>query len=87
MATCEVCGNDYWMTFEVHTTGGGVHTFDSFECAAQRLAPVCEHCGCRILGHGVEASGQFFCCAHCARRSNVAVAAELRDTVGAHPGA
>lgn len=85
MATCEVCGNDYWMSFEVRTVGGGVHVFDSFECAAQRLAPQCEHCGCRILGHGVEASGRFFCCAHCARHSDVAVAAELRDAVGAHP--
>ncbi|TDD79755.1 Prokaryotic metallothionein [Saccharopolyspora karakumensis] len=86
MGTCEVCGNEYWMSFEVRTVGGGVHTFDSFECAAQRLAPQCEHCGCRILGHGVEASGRFFCCAHCARQSDVEVAGELRDAVGAHPG-
>jgi hypothetical protein len=86
MATCEVCGNDYWMTFDVHTAGGGVHTFDCFECAAQRLAPQCEHCGTRMLGHGVEASGRFFCCAHCARQSDMEMAGELRDTVGAHPG-
>src|SRR5205809_6012988 len=51
MATCEVCGNDYWMSFEVHTAGA-VDTFDSFECAIQRLAPVCEHCRCRIIGRG-----------------------------------
>lgn len=86
MAQCEVCGNDYWMTFEVHTVGGAVHVFDSFECAAHRLAPRCEHCGCRILGHGVEASGQFFCCAHCARESGLAMGNDLRDAVGAHPG-
>jgi Rieske Fe-S protein len=30
------------------------------------MAPVCEHCGCRIIGHGVQAGGRFFCCAHCA---------------------
>src|SRR6266542_1160191 len=53
MAVCEVCGNDYWMSFEVHTAGN-VHVFDSFECAIQRLAPACEHCRCRIIGHGVE---------------------------------
>ncbi|ONI84045.1 Prokaryotic metallothionein [Saccharothrix sp. ALI-22-I] len=85
MATCDVCGNDYWMAFEVRTVGGGVYTFDSFECAAQRLAPRCEHCDCRILGHGVEVQGRFFCCAHCARSAD-SLGAEIRDTVGAHPG-
>ena len=33
--------------------------------------PTCEHCGCRIVGHGVEADGRMFCCAHCAERSGV----------------
>ncbi len=41
VAACEVCGNDYWLSFEVNTAGGGKHVFDSFECAVQRLAPVC----------------------------------------------
>ncbi|WP_019854423.1 hypothetical protein [Actinopolyspora mortivallis] len=86
MATCEVCGNDYWMTFEVHTTGGQVHVFDSLECAAHRLAPHCENCGCRVLGHGVEDSGRFFCCAHCARNAGGERAGQLRDAVGAPPG-
>jgi phage terminase large subunit GpA-like protein len=85
MATCEVCGNDYWMSFEIHTAGA-VHTFDSFECAIQGLAPVCEHCQCRIIGHGVEVEGRFFCGAHCARTSGVRAAAEIRDTVGTRPG-
>lgn len=66
MAVCEVCGNDYEMAFEVRAAGVS-HIFDSFECAAQKLAPVCENCSCRILGHGVQSNGQFFCCAHCAR--------------------
>lgn len=65
MAVCEVCGNDYDKAFEV-TVGGEQHTFDSFECAIHALAPVCAHCGCRIVGHGVEADGSIFCCAHCA---------------------
>lgn len=69
MATCEVCGNDYDLAFEVRTVGGGTHTFDSIECAAQRLAPVCDHCQCRILGHGLQQGDAFFCCAHCARQS------------------
>jgi hypothetical protein len=69
MARCEVCGNDYDKTLSV-TVGGGVpHTFDSLECAIQALAPSCGHCGCRIIGHGVEAGGKMFCCAHCARVS------------------
>ncbi|MEE1927070.1 hypothetical protein V1J52_02545 [Streptomyces sp. TRM 70351] len=66
MAVCEVCSNDYEMSFEVHAAGA-VHVFDSLECAAQRMAPICENCACRILGHGVESDGRFFCCAHCAR--------------------
>ncbi|MBK9259100.1 MAG: hypothetical protein IPM54_04630 [Polyangiaceae bacterium] len=67
MATCEVCGNDYDKTFDI-TMGGTKHTFDSFECAVHSLAPVCSHCQCRILGHGMEAHGKFYCCAHCAKQ-------------------
>ncbi|MDV6013019.1 Prokaryotic metallothionein [Haloechinothrix sp. LS1_15] len=86
MATCDVCGNDYWMAFEVHTASGHRHTFDSIECAAQRIAPECEHCRCRILGHGVEIDGRFFCCAHCARTADSTKGMDIRDTVGVHPG-
>jgi hypothetical protein len=74
------------MSFEIHTKSGDVHTFDSLECAAQRIAPVCEHCGCRILGHGVEVEGRFFCCAHCAREAHARLGDQIRDTVGSHPG-
>ncbi len=82
MAMCEVCGNDYEMTFEINTQGGGVHTFDSFECAIHRLAPICEHCGCRVIGHGVQVEGRFFCCAHCARQVSEQ-GHQARDAVGA----
>lgn len=71
MARCETCGNEYDKTFRVVTAEGESHTFDSFECAVQALAPVCASCGCRILGHGVEADGRFFCCAHCATAAGV----------------
>jgi Rieske Fe-S protein len=67
MARCEVCGNEYDRAFEIRIPGGDSHTFDSFECAIHALAPTCEHCGCRVIGHGVEADGRSFCCAHCAR--------------------
>ena len=70
MARCEVCGNDYDKTFEV-SRDGETHTFDSFECAIEALAPRCGHCGCRIIGHGVEANGSIFCCAHCAGEEGV----------------
>ena len=71
MAMCEVCGNDYQMSFEIHVVSGEVHVFDSFECAVTRLAPICEHCQCRIVGHGVDVEGRFYCCAHCARSAGV----------------
>ena len=70
MATCEVCGNDYDDAFTIEK-GGTSHVFDSFECAIHALAPTCPHCGCRIIGHGVQAGGQIFCCAHCAQESGV----------------
>lgn len=66
MATCEVCGNEYARAFTVEGPMGR-HTFDCFECAIHALAPVCGHCGCRIIGHGIEASGEQFCCEHCSR--------------------
>ncbi len=52
--------------FEVTLAGGQARTFDGFECAVHALAPTCEHCGVRVIGHGVEADGHFYCCAHCA---------------------
>ncbi len=63
--TCEVCGNEYDKSFEIKMDGV-THVFDSFECAIHALAPKCANCGIRIIGHGMEANGQFFCCAHCA---------------------
>ncbi|HEY8535996.1 MAG TPA: hypothetical protein VIL25_06085 [Vicinamibacterales bacterium] len=75
MARCEVCGNEYDKTFEVRMAGTR-HVFDSFECAIHALAPSCAHCGCRVIGHGVEADGQMFCCASCARQAGVTAVAD-----------
>lgn len=69
MGTCENCGNSYDKTFSIIINGKS-HTFDCFECAINILAPECKHCQTRIIGHGVEAQGQMFCCAHCAHQSN-----------------
>jgi len=66
MAQCVVCGNDYDKAFEI-VRGSERHVFDSFECAIHKLAPACAHCGCKVVGHGVEGGGRIFCCAHCAR--------------------
>ena len=70
MARCGVCGNDYDKAFSV-SLAGKTMTFDSFECAIHALAPRCAHCDCRIIGHGVEAKGKIFCCAHCAKHEGV----------------
>lgn len=70
MAQCEVCGNDYDKSFQV-MLGNAQHTFDSFECAIHALAPRCAHCACRIVGHGVERDGTYYCCKHCAEAAGV----------------
>ncbi|MDQ3397110.1 MAG: hypothetical protein M3511_04945 [Deinococcota bacterium] len=78
MEQCENCGNMYDKAFVVTTHQGEAHTFDSFECAIHALAPSCAHCGVKIAGHGIEADGSFFCCAHCAEQKGVH---EARDRV------
>jgi hypothetical protein len=83
MAQCEVCGNDYYLAFQV-ITAGVTHTFDSFECAIHKLAPVCAHCGVKVVGHGIEAQGTFFCCAHCAHQKG---AKAIVDNEAHAPGA
>ena len=69
---CDMCGRECRTSFDV-TVGsdpGVTYTFDTFECAIQRLAPVCDRCRCRVLGHGVEielrSGATMFCCTHCA---------------------
>ncbi len=66
VSTCETCGNEYDKAFQI-VMNGETHTFDSFECAITKLAPTCEHCDTRVIGHGVEQGGKMFCCAHCAK--------------------
>jgi hypothetical protein len=66
MERCENCGNSYAKVFKI-IMGGETHTFDSFECAIQKLAPHCTSCGTQIIGHGLENGEQMFCCAGCAR--------------------
>lgn len=76
MATCDTCGNDYHNSFDV-TMHGETYTFDSFECAIHKLAPTCDHCGVKIIGHGLEANGIYYCCDHCSEKAGVT---GLRDS-------
>jgi hypothetical protein len=82
MATCEVCGNDYDKCFTVDRDGES-HTFDSFECAIHALAPSCAHCGCKIVGHGVEQDGTMYCCAACARQEGVRGVVDRAEVISA----
>lgn len=63
------CHNDYHNSFDVIMNGIN-YTFDSFECAIQALAPICAHCTCKIIGHGVEENEIIFCCDHCLSMSD-----------------
>ncbi len=78
MAVCEVCGNDYDKAIQVSVADQESHVFDSFECAIHALAPNCAHCGCKVVGHGVEAGETIYCCANCARTAG---AGGLQDRV------
>jgi hypothetical protein len=76
MPRCDTCGNDYARAFRVIAADGRRFSFDSLECAAYKLAPSCAHCGCRVLGHGIEDGSSVYCCAHCARGSGAADAVD-----------
>ena len=75
MGKCDVCGNEYDGVFRI-TMGGNEYTFDSFECAIHALAPECSHCGCKIVGHGVQQHDTIFCCANCAKHAGVTTLAD-----------
>jgi hypothetical protein len=82
MARYEVCGKDYDKAFELRM-GADTHVFDSFECAIHALAPKCAHCGCQIIGHGMEVEGVYYCCAHCAREHGITILEDrAREEVG-----
>ncbi len=67
MTQCEICGTENEKNFTVIMNGEN-HVFDTFKCAIQELAPLCEHCGCKVLGHGVERSSHLFCSDSCSRK-------------------
>jgi hypothetical protein len=67
---CDVCGNQYDKAFHI-SAAGVTYTFDSFECAIEKLAPRCGHCNLRVIGHGVEKDSRIYCCGHCAEAEGV----------------
>jgi len=75
MLRCDVCGNEYDKMLVI-LQGDRRMTFDSFECAIEAMAPRCAQCGCRVIGHGIEAQDQIYCCAHCAQQAG---ASGVRD--------
>lgn len=72
---CQVCGNDYDKPLVIEYEGDE-YVFDCFECAIDELAPDCDNCGVRIIGHGNEVDGQMYCCANCAEAAGYT---EIRD--------
>jgi hypothetical protein len=70
MGTCATCGNDYDHTLRI-AKDGQEFEFDSFECAIQKLAPRCERCNVRVIGHGVQNERTIYCSAHCAHQAGV----------------
>ena len=77
MARCDVCGNEYDKALQL-TMEGRIWSFDSFECAIHACAPVCAHCNCKVIGHGVQAAEKIYCCVHCAHHAGTQ---GLRDRV------
>jgi hypothetical protein len=75
MSRCEIWSNDHDKAFQIMKDGRS-HTFDSFECAIHARAPSRAQCGIRIVGHGMEKSGKYYCCRHCAEKQG---APELHD--------
>jgi len=68
MMRCHTCHNEYDDLIEI-TMSGKTYHFDCFECAIHALAPRCEVCEVRIIGHGYEAGESMFCSAHCAKEA------------------
>ena len=80
MATCATCGNNYDKAMTVTLYNGESYQFDSLECAIHLLAPTCDHCGVRIIGHGLEANGVIYCCNHCATAAGITSLEDRADT-------
>jgi len=70
VGVCDNCGNEYDKNFIVQMNGEEF-LFDCFECAINKLAPICAHCDSKVIGHGVEVGHEIYCCNHCATHPHV----------------
>jgi hypothetical protein len=70
-----VCSNEYDKAFTGVMTGHK-HGSDSFECALHAAPLVCAHCGCNVIGHGIECNDVIFCCVSCGKHAGVAIVAD-----------
>ncbi|CAM5283330.1 hypothetical protein MAUB1S_04703 [Mycolicibacterium aubagnense] len=70
MPVCMTCGTDCDQSFTVNWNGRSA-SFDCIECMATMVAPMCRHCGCRILGHPLRIDHRQYCCDHCAEAGEV----------------
>ena len=84
MATCARCGNRYDRPLTILVESRR-YTFDCFECAIAELAPVCESCGCRVIGHGVQADSVIYCSVHCAEQAGVVGLSDRRYPTAVFP--
>lgn len=76
MAVCCLCGNNYNKSFKISINNSS-YDFDCFECAITKLAPVCQNCGCKIIGHGLEVKDSYYCCSHCVRNAEINANAKI----------
>jgi len=81
MTVCMTCGTDSDDAFTV-TWEGRTAAFDCIECLATMVAPICAHCGCRILGHSLVVDGGRYCCPHCAQATRTGDRPRSPLTVG-----
>jgi hypothetical protein len=72
--------------FSVTVPDEDSYTLDRFKCAIHALAPVREYCGVKVIGHGVEADGSFYCCAHCAGMAGAEGVSDRARGIGAADG-
>jgi hypothetical protein len=75
MAKCEVCGNEYDKALTLLLPGIATPSIVS---NARFRRSHRSATASRVIGHGVEVGGRFFCCAHCAR---LATSADVKDRV------
>jgi hypothetical protein len=66
---CENCGQLHDKPFVI-IKDGREHTFDSFECAIDFIAPRCFHCNKLVIGREIYQDGEIFCSPDCSNETH-----------------